>query len=1373
MIKCQAKDRHRYAGDHKESKYKSEKLPKNFILTFKCTKAINGILSLLVDTGAAVSIIKTGGLHGETTIKKENKIHLTGIGVNSLTTEGTSMLNLELCGVNYTHQFHLIKNNQLTNITSDGILGRDFLDGKFIINCVENEIKIKEIGLVTEEDQEHRNYQKEIVTKYASDAENIPKIKSEKDTEEDTNLLKEIRILREEIEKLKMGVNEEVVEERNIKKYENLEDIIKNEQIDLKNKTKIMEMEIKKLKDVVIKNETINVKYIEDIVRFEFKKLIEDDHTVKNIEDYKRNNNNGNNKNGIENYDIIGKGIVTLENDYDNNLKDKINRKESYDTRNMQTIAKVEINKVMDKEEMKTYDYETEPCTEKDLAEVIKNWRMENEDGKNIQRVMVANKTRGNEKLFFDAQCTGILPPRSENMVEVKTQSTQDCICIAEEIENGVFVGNALVRPQNGKVFIGIINTNTCAVDSSKYRPKFEQLHDYEPENENADMNSIERINLLKDNVRINSEISAEHKRSIMNICEHYSDLFFLPGDKLTYTNSKTLSVPLKPGTEPINRKQYRLPEAYKNEAKKQIESMLRDGIIERSTSPFNFPVIIVPKKGVDKNGKPKYRLCVDFRLLNQVCVPISYPLPRIEQILEGLGKSRYFTSLDLASGYHQITVEKEDRAKLAFSMGFGHYQYCRAPFGLKNLPYHFQALLNTVLTGLQGVKCFVYLDDVIIFARDVEEHNEKLIEVFERFRTHNLKLQPDKCQFLMTEIVYLGHICSENGIKPDTKLTSVIKEYPAPKNIKQVQSFLGLANYYRKFIKGFSQIASPINGLLKKGIKFDWSTDCEEAFIKLKGALTSAPVLTYPDFEKDFEVICDASNFSLGAILEQEGRVVYYASRTLNDTERRYSTTEREMLAIIWATKTFRCYLLGRKFNIYTDHQALAGWVRANDTTSRMLRWAQKLSEYNYTIIYKPGKKNTNADCLSRLESNNIEQDEMVPSWAITRAQKHQNDNGALKDKDIENKNEEQNCQKIEKEINEIQEITDLAEREIILKDYHDGILAGHFGVKKTIKKIKTKYRWHGMCDDVKNYVRKCEKCQRNKITRATKMPMVISDVSRKPFEKIYVDIVGPLPTTEHGANKYILSMMDDLTRFVDFVAIPNQEAGTVARVLFEQILSRYTIPKKMVTDQGAQFTGEVFKSLCKLLRIKKLQTTGYHPQSNHVERVHSSLGNYLRNFVDKKPGNWDLYVRTAAHAFNNTENEASGYTPMQLLFGFASEIPTNIKSSIEPQYNYEDYLCELRHKLQTSFEIARKRLLEAKLKSKKYYDKNQNIRIFHINDMILLKNPARSNKLDEIWQGPYKIIEVHENARNVTILVRNKKRRVHMNRLKIFYNE
>lgn len=828
-------------------------------------------------------------------------------------------------------------------------------------------------------------------------------------------------------------------------------------------------------------------------------------------------------------------------------------------------------------------------------------------------------------------------------------------------------------------------------------------------------------------------------------------------------------------------------------EAQRQIDTMLEDGIIENSTSPFNFPVILVPKKGTDSNGKKKYRLCVDFRQLNKACVPISYPLPRIEQILDGLGKSRYFTSLDLASGFHQIKVEKEDRHKLAFSMGFGHYQYRRAPFGLKNLPYHFQALLNTVLTGLQGIKCFVYLDDVIIFARNFREHNEKLIEVFERFRDHNLKLQPEKCQFLMTEITYLGHRCSDQGIRPDERLTKVILEYPRPRNVVQVQSFLGLANYYRKFIEGFARIAAPINSLLKGGVKFIWSPDCEDAFEGLKVALTSSPVLAYPDFDKHFEVICDASNHSVGAILEQEGRVIYYASRTLNPAERRYSTTEREMLAIVRATKVFKCYLLGREFTIFTDHQALAGCIRSTDTTSRMLRWTQRLSEFDYKIIHKPGRKNVNADCLSRIPE--VVEAEPEQGWVITRAQIRRQEEEKSRekykeaDKGVQERLDETQQEdtmvhlenKIEMSIpdifeeesvkdQEIIEIKDPRDKEIILRDHHDALLAGHYGARRTLRKIREKYKWNGMTSDVKEYVKKCEKCQRNKFTRGTKMPMILSGVSKLPFDRVYVDIVGPLPESENG-NKYILTMMDDLTRYVDFAPLVNQEASSVANVLFEQIFSRYTIPKQILTDQGRQFTGKVFKQLCKLFRIKKIQTTAYHPQGNHVERAHSSLGNYLRNYVDNKPLTWDRYVRTAAHAYNNTVNESSGYRPMELLFGFSAEIPDNLRRDIDPVYNYGDYYYDLRNRLQVSFDIARRRLLEAKERSKTYYDSNKNEREFHINDLVLIRNPARAGKLDGIWQGPYKIVEVHKSVNNVTILVRNSKRRVHMNRLKIFY--
>lgn len=281
--------------------------------------------------------------------------------------------------------------------------------------------------------------------------------------------------------------------------------------------------------------------------------------------------------------------------------------------------------------------------------------------------------------------------------------------------------------------------------------------------------------------------------------------------------------------------------------------------------------------------------------------------------------------------------------------------------------------------------------------------------------------------------------------------------------------------------------------------------------------------------------------------------------------------------------------------------------------------------------------------------------------------------------------------------------------------------------------------------------------------------MPLRLTEVANKPFEKIFVDIVGPLPITLND-NKYILSMVDDLTRFVEFVPLPDQTAETVSRALYEQILSRYTIPQSIVTDNGSNFIGSVFKNLCKLLGVKKLRTTAYHPQGNLVERQHSSLGSYLRNFIEGHPTSWDMYLRTAAHAYNNTPHSSTGFAPMELLFGFVSEVPTNLKRKPQPLYNCDQYVSELRYKLQKSFNLAKENLLKTKENSKVYYDKKISPYYFKINDKVLIKNESRTSKLSPIWKGPYEIVEVYDDL-NVSINERGKIKRVHVNRLKLFH--
>lgn len=332
------------------------------------------------------------------------------------------------------------------------------------------------------------------------------------------------------------------------------------------------------------------------------------------------------------------------------------------------------------------------------------------------------------------------------------------------------------------------------------------------------------------------------------------------------------------------------------------------------------------------------------------------------------------------------MSVHKDDRAKTLFSTDKGHYEFLKMPFGLKGAPSTFQRLMNTVLLGINGIKAFVYIDDVMIYAHDLKDHSEKLKEIFQRFRDYNLKVQPMKCEFLRHEVIYLGHIITEQGLKPDPSKILSVKNFPVPISQKQLKSFLGLSGYYRRFIRNYGKIAKPLTALLKNDIMYDWTNTCQQAFETLKNALISEPILSYPNFDKPFNVTCDASNLAIGSVLSQgpigQDLPIVYSSRVLNKAEQNYCTTEKELLAIVWSLKQLRPYLLGRKFYIVTDHQPLSWLVNHKNPGSRLMHWRLAMEEYEYEIIYKPGILNTNADALSRIpQIMQIEGEQVVSS--------------------------------------------------------------------------------------------------------------------------------------------------------------------------------------------------------------------------------------------------------------------------------------------------------------------------------------------------------------------------------------------------------
>lgn len=574
--------------------------------------------------------------------------------------------------------------------------------------------------------------------------------------------------------------------------------------------------------------------------------------------------------------------------------------------------------------------------------------------------------------------------PRCEKLITVKTNYT-DGYYLQDDFywDKGLVSPAAIVNVKNGFFFTSIINkteekkiiVNKPPIKLEPYansaRSNIQCKLNFQDINTNVDKERRENLKKIR-----TDHMNEEEKREINKLCFQYRDIFHSENIPLTFTHSVKHQLRLTDET-PIFVRSYRQAPVQRKEIQNQVDKLLEQGIIRESISPWSCPVHIVPKKP-DASGKIKWRLVIDYRRLNDRIIEDKYPLPNIHDILDRIGRAQYFTTLDLASGYHQLEMHPNDIEKTAFTTERGHYEFLRMPFGLKNAPSTFQRLMDHILRGIDNV--FTYLDDVIIVSTSLQENIQKTKEVFNRFKAHNLKIQLDKSEFLQKQVNFLGHELTSEGLKPNKDKIKAVLNFPIPTNPKEIKTFLGLVGYYRKFIKDFAKLTKPMTLCLKKGQKVEHSNEFISAFEKCKQILTNSPILQYPNFDEPFILTTDASDVALGAVLSQ-GKVgsdkpVAYASRTLSDTETRYSTIEKELLAIIWAIKYFRPYLYGRKFTIYTDHRPLTWLMSLKDPNSKLTRWRLKLAEYNYNIIYKKGRQNLNADALSRAKifHNSIE---------------------------------------------------------------------------------------------------------------------------------------------------------------------------------------------------------------------------------------------------------------------------------------------------------------------------------------------------------------------------------------------------------------
>ena len=633
-------------------------------------------------------------------------------------------------------------------------------------------------------------------------------------------------------------------------------------------------------------------------------------------------------------------------------------------------------------------------------------------NGKTMDSVTVSHPTRKyEEKSEFGYEDCAVqitlaeeilVPPRHEVICNGRKKPSTDSedvlICATSNIPYGILVGRSVAKASEHEVLLRMVNLTEAPIllpkktvvgiaspvdvleeeyTSRQNRPDDTKVTDLHQTNV---VNAVTREQMThRDVTEILEKINLSHlqgndRSKIQKLLCEYIDVFQAPNMKLSTTHLVKHRIYVE-DPKPIFRPPYRVPYTQRAVLQEKIDEMLRNDIIRPSDSPYSAPVILVAKRR-EEGQPPEVRLCIDFRFLNKISRSEFHPIPRLTDAIEALSGSRFFSTLDMASGYYQVQMDPRDSHLTAFSTPNGHFEFKAMPMGLKNSSCTFQRLVNAIFAGLSETMQ-VYLDDLIIYSKTVEEHVQRLEKVFIRMRESNLKFKPSKCKFLQSTAKFLGHIISESGCSPDPEKTKCVREYPRPKNVKHVRSFLGLVAFYRKFIKGFADIARPLTDLTKKDKPFIWEEQQETAFNTLKNALITAPVLAYPDFSKPFSITTDASGYAIAGVLSQtheDGEhPVIYASRTLKDAERRYTTTERECLAVIYAVMQFRVYLLGQKFRIFTDHKSLQFLLTIKQPSSRLARWAMTLLEYEFDIIHKSGTAIPHADALSRAAYTDI----------------------------------------------------------------------------------------------------------------------------------------------------------------------------------------------------------------------------------------------------------------------------------------------------------------------------------------------------------------------------------------------------------------
>jgi transposase InsO family protein len=809
----------------------------------------------------------------------------------------------------------------------------------------------------------------------------------------------------------------------------------------------------------------------------------------------------------------------------------------------------------------------------------------------------------------------------------------------------------------------------------------------------------------------------------------------------------------LEEGKKPKHGPIYRLSVSELEALKEYLDENLRKGFIQPSTSPAGYPILFVPKK----DGK--LRLCVDYRGLNAITVKNRYALPLISELQDRFQGAQWFTKLDIPGAYNKIRIKEGDEWKTAFRTRYGHYEYLVMPFGLTNAPATFQSFINTVLYEYLDQFVVVYLDDILIYTTgDLQEHWKQVKKVLQKLQQAGLSLKIEKCEFHKKEIEFLGSIITTTGIRMDPKKVTAIQEWPKPTTLKEVQAFLGIANYYRRFVKNFAKLAEPITRLLKKAQNFSWAQEQNTAFQNLKQQFEPGKILQMFNPEKRIIIETDASDKAIGACISQpneKGKLqpIAFHSRKLTATECNYDIYDKELLAIVAALQEWRVYTEGAKYQVevISDHKNLIYFTTTKRLNRRQVRWAEQLAAQNFRITYRKGAQNKIADVLSRpnepMQQNTehqilkyAEDGSMTYNQYLMTTQLPDRWMNEIV-KETGQRQEETNWNEVL--VNGLLPIPTRLQEEVI-REHHDEPTSGHQGIERTAEKISRNYYIPRLRKKVEKYIRKCDICQRTKITnQKPKGELQPIAAPTKPWEEIAMDFIVKLPKSE-GYDS-ILVIADRLTKYAYF--LPWKEATSaedLAKEVIKTVICHHGIPKKIITDRAKIFMSKFWQTFTRKMGTQHAASTAYHPQTNgQVERINRTLEQYLRCYLNYEQNNWAEYLPIAQIAINDAVTDTTGITPFYANYGYHP----NIRNAELPVKEINDSAEKRVQKISQLHQQIRNDIdFMARRRAQYYNQRRQETPTLKEGDRAyLLRKNLRttrpSDKLDFVKIGPFKI--------------------------------